>query len=178
MTRLTTKLAVAAAGMLILAACQTTNAPPPLAGPSLAQPDRQEAELRDGLRHSGVSITRERHGFLLDAPQEVMFDFNSAELRPEARETIHSLVVNVLRFENMRVGVYGFTDTAGREDYNRRLSQARADSVARELARDGFDRTRIITYGFGKENLRVKTADGVREPANRRVEIFLEPLNG
>jgi len=178
MIQLTMKLAAVAAGGLILAACQTADTPFQPSETSLARADRQEAELRDSLSNSGASITRERHGFLLDIPQTVMFDFNSADLRPEARKTIHSLVVNVLRFENMRVGVYGFTDTAGREDYNRRLSQARADSVARELARDGFDRTRIITYGFGKENLRVKTADGVPEPANRRVEIFLEPLTG
>jgi outer membrane protein OmpA-like peptidoglycan-associated protein len=36
-----------------------------------------------------------------------------------------------------------------------RLSQARADSLARELARNGFDRARIITHGFAKETLRV-----------------------
>jgi outer membrane protein OmpA-like peptidoglycan-associated protein len=178
MVQLTIKLAGVAAGALILAACQTANNPFRPAGAPFAGPDRREVELRDSLRNSGASITRERRGFLLDVPQEVMFSFDSVELRPEAREMLRSLVVNVLRFENMRVGVYGFTDTAGREDYNRRLSQARADSVARELERDGFEQDRIITYGFGEENLRVKTPDGVREPANRRVEIFLEPLTG
>jgi outer membrane protein OmpA-like peptidoglycan-associated protein len=178
MTRLTMKLAAVSAGALILAACQTAYQPRPLAGAALSRSDRQEAQLRDSLRDSGVSVTRERRGFLLDVPQEVLFPFNSAELRPQARDIIHSLVANVLRFENMRVGVYGFTDTAGREDYNRRLSEARANAVARELTRNGIDRERIITYGFGEENLRVPPADGVREPANRRVEIYLEPLTG
>jgi hypothetical protein len=58
MTRLMTKLAMVAAGMLILA--KTANTVPPLAALRLRKPDRQEAGLRDRLRDSGASIMRER----------------------------------------------------------------------------------------------------------------------
>jgi outer membrane protein OmpA-like peptidoglycan-associated protein len=185
MTRLSLKFSAVCAGTLLLAACETQN-PRPLAGtvllppdrPFVASMDRQEAQLRDNFRGSNVTVTRERRGFLLDVPQEVFFPFDSAVLRPQARDIIRSLADNVLRRENMKIGVYGFTDTAGSEEYNRRLSEARAEAVAREMTRNGIDSTRIITYGFGEENLRVPTPDGVREPVNRRVEIFLEPLTG
>ena len=176
MTRFSLRFAAVCGGALLLAACQT-DYPRPLVGRVFVPTDRQEAQLRDNLRGSNVTVTRERRDFLLDVPQEVFFPFDSAELRPEARNIIRSLADNVLRRENMKVGIYGFTDTAGSEDYNRRLSGARADAVAREMMRNGIDETRIITYGFGEENLRVPTPDGVREPVNRRVEIFLEPLN-
>jgi hypothetical protein len=45
--------------------------------------------------------------------------------------------------------------------------------VANELIREGVPATDIVTVGRGEENLLVPTADGVREPRNRRVEIVV-----
>jgi outer membrane protein OmpA-like peptidoglycan-associated protein len=45
--------------------------------------------------------------------------------------------------------------------------------VAAELIRRGVPRNEIFTRGFGEENNLVQTADGLREPQNRRVEIIL-----
>ncbi|MFM7609129.1 MAG: OmpA family protein, partial [Alphaproteobacteria bacterium] len=55
---------------------------------------------------------------------------------------------------------------------NMGLSQRRANAVAAELVRRGVLRNEIVTRGFGEENNLVPTADGVREPQNRRVEII------
>jgi hypothetical protein len=54
------------------------------------------------------------------------------------------------------------------------LSQRRAEVVAEELERAGVPATDIVTIGRGEENLRVPTADGVREARNRRAEIIME----
>ncbi len=102
----------------------------------------------------------------------VFFDWSKADLTDRARQIIgeaaSSRGAGVTRIE-----VNGFTDRSGPADYNMGLSQRRANAVATELVRRGVPRNEIVTRGFGEENNLVPTADGVREPQNRRVEIIL-----
>jgi OOP family OmpA-OmpF porin len=103
----------------------------------------------------------------------VFFDWSKADLTDRARQIIgeaaSSRGAGVTRIE-----VNGFTDRSGPADYNMGLSQRRANAVAAELVRRGVPRNEIVTRGFGEENNLVPTADGVREPQNRRVEIILK----
>jgi outer membrane protein OmpA-like peptidoglycan-associated protein len=73
-----------------------------------------------------------------------------------------------------RIEVNGYTDRSGSDQYNQGLSVRRANAVAAELLRRGVPRNEIATRGFGESNPLVPTADGVREPQNRRVEIILK----
>ena len=74
-----------------------------------------------------------------------------------------------------RILVHGHTDTDGREEFNRILSEKRADAVKAEMVRLGVDATRIETEGRGFRQPLVATATGIREPQNRRAVIeFLE----
>ena len=52
-----------------------------------------------------------------------------------------------------------------------RLSRRRAESVAAELEKQGVSSSEIAIFAKGKKDLLVPTADGVREPQNRRVQI-------
>jgi outer membrane protein OmpA-like peptidoglycan-associated protein len=103
----------------------------------------------------------------------VFFDWSKADLTDRARQIIgeaaSSRGAGVTRIE-----VNGFTDRSGPADYNMQLSIRRANAVAAELVRRGVPRNEIVTRGFGEENNLVPTADGVREPQNRRVEIILK----
>ena len=67
----------------------------------------------------------------------------------------------------------GHADRSGDAAYNQRLSQRRAEAVAAELVRDGVARGNISVQAFGESRPLVPTADNVREPQNRRVEIVL-----
>ena len=67
----------------------------------------------------------------------------------------------------------GHADRSGSAQYNQRLSQRRADVVAAELVRNGVNRSDIGVSAYGESRPLVPTADGVREPQNRRVEIVL-----
>jgi outer membrane protein OmpA-like peptidoglycan-associated protein len=69
--------------------------------------------------------------------------------------------------------VNGYTDSSGTPKYNQALSLRRANTVANELVKDGVARGEIDIKGFGETHPLVPTADGVREPQNRRVEIIL-----
>ncbi len=71
------------------------------------------------------------------------------------------------------VGISGNTDLAGTQQYNLALSKRRAEAVKAALVKDGVPASAIDESWHGKENPRVPTADGVREPQNRRVEISM-----
>jgi outer membrane protein OmpA-like peptidoglycan-associated protein len=103
----------------------------------------------------------------------VFFDWSKADLTDRARQIIGEAAA--ARGQGVtRIEVNGFTDRSGPASYNMGLSQRRANAVAAELVRRGVPRNEIVTRGFGEENNLVPTADGVREPQNRRVEIILK----
>jgi len=68
----------------------------------------------------------------------------------------------------------GHTDKSGPDDYNMALSLRRANAVKDALVRDGVPAGVISVVGRGESQPLVPTADGVREPQNRRVEIVLQ----
>jgi len=103
----------------------------------------------------------------------VFFDFNRAELTGRAREIIGEAAQNARRAQSTRVEVAGHADRSGTPQYNQRLSQRRAEAVASELVARGVGRNDIGVTAFGESRPLVPTADGVREPQNRRVEIVL-----
>jgi outer membrane protein OmpA-like peptidoglycan-associated protein len=103
----------------------------------------------------------------------VFFDFDRADLTDRARQIIAEAAQNAGRVQTTRIEVAGHADRSGSPQYNQRLSQRRADAVASELSRLGVARSNISVQAFGESRPLVATADGVREPQNRRVEIVL-----
>jgi hypothetical protein len=103
----------------------------------------------------------------------VFFAFDRADLSEADRQIINQAVEDYRRTGTARITVTGHTDTSGSAAYNLELSQRRAEAVASELVRQGVPATEIATVGRGEEDLLVPTADGVREPRNRRVEIVV-----
>jgi outer membrane protein OmpA-like peptidoglycan-associated protein len=103
----------------------------------------------------------------------VFFDFNRADLTGRAREIIGEAAQNARRVGSTRIEVAGHADRSGTPQYNQRLSQRRAEAVASELVSRGVSRNDIGVTAFGESRPLVPTADGVREPQNRRVEIVL-----
>jgi OmpA-OmpF porin, OOP family len=103
----------------------------------------------------------------------VFFDWDKASLSDRARGIIKEAADNSTRVQYTRIEVNGYTDTSGSPQYNMGLSIRRAQAVAGELVRDGVSKASISIQGFGQTHLLVPTADGVREPQNRRVEIII-----
>jgi outer membrane protein OmpA-like peptidoglycan-associated protein len=103
----------------------------------------------------------------------VFFDWDRADLTDRARQIIADAAQNSRSVRATRIEVAGHADRSGSDAYNLRLSQRRADAVAAELVRQGVNRGEITIQAFGESRPLVPTADGVREPQNRRVEIVL-----
>ncbi len=101
----------------------------------------------------------------------VFFDFNKSDLTPDARAIVDKAAANSKTASITKLDVTGYTDTVGSDAYNMRLSRRRAESVAAELEAQGVPSGDIAIYAKGKHDLLVPTADGVREPQNRRVQI-------
>jgi OmpA-OmpF porin, OOP family len=103
----------------------------------------------------------------------VFFDWDRADLTDRARQIIGEAAQGARRVQSTRIEVAGHADRSGTPQYNQRLSQRRADAVAAELVRQGVSRNEIAVTAYGESRPLVPTADGVREPQNRRVEIVL-----
>ena len=103
----------------------------------------------------------------------VFFDWDRADLTDRARAIIGEAAQNAQRTGSARIEVAGHADRSGTPQYNQRLSERRAQAVAAELERRGIARSAMTLQAFGESRPLVPTADGVREPQNRRVEIVL-----
>src|SRR4051812_3110192 len=106
----------------------------------------------------------------------VFFDFNKSDLTSQATQIVDQAAKNTAPEHVTRLTVTGHTDTVGSDAYNMRLSRRRAEAVATRLEKDGVGASEIEIVAKGKRDLLVPTADGVREPQNRRVQIvYAEP---
>jgi outer membrane protein OmpA-like peptidoglycan-associated protein/outer membrane protein W len=101
----------------------------------------------------------------------VFFDWDKATLTPQARQVVAQAADEFRRTGAARLVATGYTDLSGSPQYNLELSQRRADAVKAELVRLGVPANVIATIGRGEADPLVPTADGVREPQNRRVTI-------
>ena len=86
-------------------------------------------ELRTQLASLG-QLTQQGGSMVLTLASDILFDFNSFELRPSARESLAKLtVIRMLLFPGARVRYEGHTDRVGDDDYNQWLSEQRALGV-------------------------------------------------
>ncbi len=104
----------------------------------------------------------------------VFFDWDKADLTARARQIIADAAGASQRLAVTRIEVAGHADKTGTAAYNQGLSMKRAQAVAGELVRLGVKKDAIAVSAFGDTKPLVPTADGVREPQNRRVEIVLK----
>lgn len=103
----------------------------------------------------------------------VFFDWDKTALSDRARQIIRDAADASQKVQTTRIEVNGYTDSSGATGYNKTLSLRRAQTVAAELVKDGVAKEAIHIKGFGESNPLVPTAQGVREPQNRRVEILI-----
>ena len=102
----------------------------------------------------------------------IYFGWDRFDLTAEAQQVVGSVVGTVGKMANTALSVVGYTDTSGSPAYNQKLSDKRSASVAGALRQGGV--ANIQTAGRGETNLAKPTADGVREPLNRRAIISLK----
>lgn len=142
------------------------------------QMDRQIKELREQTAGSGIDVTETDNGqaILVNLPDGVTFDVDSATLRPTFRNTLDQVAQSLKQYPDSLIDVYGHTDSTGSDAYNQTLSERRASTVANYLVSQGVSAARVRSQGFG-ETMPVASNDTVDGRArNRRVEIKIVPI--
>ena len=104
----------------------------------------------------------------------VYFDFDSAKITAKGRAVIGQALSWSKARSPGEISVTGHTDRAGANSYNVKLSERRAEAVAKALIDGGLELGFLFKTGAsGEEAPAVATADGKREARNRRVKINL-----
>lgn len=103
----------------------------------------------------------------------VYFEFDKSALTPQARQIVDQAADTMRREKDSRIALVGKADLAGTDSYNMALSHRRADTVRNTLIADGVPANEIEERWVGEREPPVPTAQGVREPRNRVVEITL-----
>ncbi|WP_416375882.1 autotransporter domain-containing protein [Parasphingorhabdus sp.] len=111
-------------------------------------------------------------------PYIVFFDWDRSDVTPEASTVLDNAYTAYGNCNSVPIMVAGHADRSGAATYNVDLSQRRANAVRGYLTTRGIADETISTQAFGESRNRVPTADGVREPQNRRVEITYGPGSG
>jgi outer membrane protein OmpA-like peptidoglycan-associated protein len=140
------------------------------------------SDLDSQISESLSDLDAEQRGddTVLTVPEQVLFDFGHAELRPDAGQVLDDLAQVIDSVPDAPVQVNGHTDSIGSDAANQRLSEQRARAVADHLTGAGVDAARVQAHGFGETRPVAPNADsdGSDNPegraANRRVEIVLE----
>ena len=105
----------------------------------------------------------------------VLFDFDRSNINSAGQAVIDQVLADAAaKGVPVSISATGHADRSGSEDYNMGLSLRRADSVREALIAGGTDPNAITVAGRGESEPAVPTPDGVKEQANRRVEIVLQ----
>ena len=103
----------------------------------------------------------------------MFFDWDKSDITAEAADTLNRAAAAYKETGSARITLAGHADRSGPADYNVGLSQRRNEAVRDYLTGQGIPTGVISSEAFGESQPLIETADGVREPQNRRVEINL-----
>lgn len=103
----------------------------------------------------------------------ILFDFNKSELKAESSVIIDEIVDAMLSRPRLKLEVQGHTDNVGGDEYNQKLSEARAASVYDALARRGIDPSRLRYIGFGMSKPIASNDTEEGRAKNRRTQFVV-----
>lgn len=135
------------------------------------QMDKKAAKLEERLE--GAQIQRVEEGIAVSFDTGLLYDFDSAELRAEAKENLRQLAEIMGEDDNTELLIVGHTDSVGEERYNQNLSERRADSAADYIISQGIGAVRVDTEGRGESEPIGDNDTEAGRQENRRVEVAI-----
>lgn len=119
---------------------------------------------------TGCTVYVEQVASVGDVDIEIRFPFDSATIPQSQLSDVNQLAAFLKRFPEATVAIEGHASNIGHPDYNLRLSQRRADSVAAILKAEGIDASRISATGYGITKPRAQGNTREAHRANQRIE--------
>jgi outer membrane protein OmpA-like peptidoglycan-associated protein len=133
--------------------------------------DKRAAEMRADLQ--GARIERIGEGIKITFDSGLLFDWDKSDLRAQAKTNIESLAKILNKYPDTDILIEGDTDSTGSEDYNLKLSERRAQSVANYLMGLSVPSSRISMVGLGEMNPIASNDTDYGRQQNRRVEVAI-----
>lgn len=87
--------------------------------------------------------------------ENIYYNFNKSDIRPDAEATLDSLIQLMVENPQIDIQLSSHTDCRGDDEYNQILSQKRAESAVRYMAKSGVSNSRMTAKGFGENALAV-----------------------
>jgi len=142
--------------------------------------DKQEAEFNQALasekRNNQIEIERlQNENLKITMNSEVSFGYDSAVINPAFVRTLDKVSDILNKYPKSSIHIIGHTDSVGSSDYNYKLSEDRANSVAMHLEQMGVAYSRISSEGAGEASPRATNETEAGRQLNRRVEMIIQP---
>ncbi|MBX9850999.1 MAG: OmpA family protein, partial [Cytophagaceae bacterium] len=103
--------------------------------------------------------------------KNIFFDFDLATLRDESKTELEKLLKFMNDHPEIKVELSGHTDDKGKDKYNQKLSERRAEAVVAYLVEKGIDKKRLIAKGYGESKPVAPNDTDENRQLNRRTEL-------
>ncbi|MEN8186306.1 MAG: OmpA family protein [Bacteroidota bacterium] len=120
------------------------------------------------------AVTEEVQKEITDLARAIFFNTNKATFTEEAKVRLTKITEILKDYTAVNFTVEGHTDDTGSAEYNKKLSQKRADAVRDYLIEKGFPADKMTAVGYGEEKPICEKKTTKCRQANRRVDIFSE----
>lgn len=135
------------------------------------QMDQQAKELDQNI--PGAVVERVGEGITVTFNSGLLYDFDAAVVKPEARANLESLARSLDKYKDTELLIAGHTDSVGTDSYNQQLSERRARAAADYLIGLGVSASRLRTVGMGEREPVVSNDTEAGRASNRRVEVAI-----
>ena len=131
--------------------------------------DKQAEEIKKNLPEAKVERVGE--GIKVTLGSDILFDVNSASLKPTTRKALDDFAASLNKYEDTNIRVEGHADATGPDDYNLKLSRQRADAVASYLESRSVKSSRVDEKGYGEAQPVADNTTEAGRAQNRRVDV-------
>ena len=143
--------------------------------------DKQKQDLEKTLAHEiqagQARVDKMPNDVLrITMTNQTAFETDSSTIKQGFNSTMDKVADVVLRYGKTTLTVVGHTDNVGSNDYNQKLSERRAHSVAEYLESKRVNALRLALAGKGETQPIASNATEAGRQQNRRVEIYVEPV--
>ncbi len=152
--------------------------------------DFTTTNVKDFENNVPLEITKERNKLIVEENgvlkikiDQIYFDLNKADIRPDAAQELNKIVEVMKEYPKMVIKIESHTDSRGSDRYNENLSDRRAKSTGNYIVSQGIESNRIESaIGYGEKRLINECGNGVRctneqHDVNRRSEFIIVKLD-
>ncbi len=133
--------------------------------------DKQAKEMEAEME--AAKVERVGEGIKVTFDSGLLFSINSSDLSAKSKQELTNFSEVLNKYPDTNIYIDGHTDDTGSNEYNKTLSEKRANSVATYLANQKVERTRFTVRGFGEDQPMIENTSEANRAQNRRVEVII-----